>query len=150
MPARVQDATIRYYLDMVDDYVGSPMLSALYGVWAARIGDRKLSARLFDEGYGCFVTERFLNTHEYRHDRFPEQPQAGPFTANLGAFLTGLLYGLPRIELGADSPTEWPRAPVVMPASWDGVEVDRLWVRGRPAHLLARDGDHRATLEFTD
>ena len=46
----VRDATIRFYLDMADDYVGSPMLSALYGAWAAMLGDRTASARLFDEG----------------------------------------------------------------------------------------------------
>jgi protein-glucosylgalactosylhydroxylysine glucosidase len=149
-PQPVVDATIRYYLDMADDYVGSPMLSALYGAWAARIGDRDLSARLFEEGYGRFVSDRFLNTHEYRTDKFPDEPVAGPFTANLGAFLTSLLYGLPRLEITEQSPTEWASGPVVMPAGWDGVEVDRLWIRDRPAHLVAKHGDPRATLEFTD
>jgi protein-glucosylgalactosylhydroxylysine glucosidase len=146
----VVDATIRYYLKMAGDYVGSPMLSALYGAWAARIGDRDLSARLFEEGYSRFVSDRFLNTHEYRKDKFPDEPTAGPFTANLGAFLTSLLYGLPRLELTAQSPTEWTNGPIVMPASWDGIEVDRLWIRGRPAHLVAKHDDPRATLEFTD
>ena len=32
----IEEATIRYYLARADDYLGSPMLSALYGVWAAR------------------------------------------------------------------------------------------------------------------
>jgi hypothetical protein len=34
-----------------------------------------------------------------------------------------------------------------MPHLWEGVEVDRIWVRGRPARLLARQGDNRATVE---
>ena len=63
---------------MADAYVGSPMLSALYGVWAARAGDRKLAAKLLDQGYAAFMADRFLQTLEYRRDRFPEQPMAGP------------------------------------------------------------------------
>jgi hypothetical protein len=34
-----------------------------------------------------------------------------------------------------------------MPAGWDGVEIERLVVRGRPARLTARHGDERATLK---
>ncbi|MEA3072493.1 MAG: hypothetical protein QOD29_3939, partial [Alphaproteobacteria bacterium] len=36
----VQAATLKFYLDLAADYIGSPMLSALYGVWAAYAGDR--------------------------------------------------------------------------------------------------------------
>ena len=105
---------------------------------------------MFEEGYAKFVSERFLNTHEYRDDRFPEQPPAGPFFANLGGFLLGLLYGLPGLRVGSGAPTSWCERPVVMPETWDGVEVERIWVRGRPAHLLARHGDPRATLTVED
>lgn len=34
-----------------------------------------------------------------------------------------------------------------MPAGWEGIEVERLSVRGRRAHLLARQGDERARIE---
>jgi hypothetical protein len=62
------------------------MLSALYGVWAAAHGNRSLAARLLEDGYGRFCVGRFAQTLEYREDVFPEQPRAGPFFANLGAF----------------------------------------------------------------
>ena len=55
------------------------MLSALYGVWAARAANRQLSLDLLEQGYGRFCTGRFLQTLEYRKDVFPEQPPAGPF-----------------------------------------------------------------------
>jgi hypothetical protein len=144
----VEHQTIRYYLDLADQYIGSPMLSACYGTWAARLGDRQLSARLFDQGYAAFVSDRFLDTHEYRDDKFPEQPWAGPFFANLGGFLMGCYYGLPGIELGAGGPETWCRRPVVMPEGWNGIEVERIWVHGRPAHLVAHHGDDRARIEF--
>lgn len=98
-------ATIEFYLAQADDYLGSPMLSALYGAWAARLGDRERSLHFFEEGYAAFVSDRYLITHEYRDDRFPEQPVAGPFFANIGGFVMSLLYGLPRLRLSEGDPS---------------------------------------------
>ena len=94
----VEAATLAYYLNLREGYIGSPMLSALYGVWAAYSGDRALSAKLMDDGYGRFCVGRFLQTLEYREDVFPEQPRAGPFFANLGGFLLSLLTGFPGLR----------------------------------------------------
>ena len=139
-------ATMEYYLGMADQYIGSPMLSALYGVWAARLGDRTRSAQLFDSGYAAFVSDRFMDTHEYREDRFPEQPVAGPFFANLGGFLLSCLYGLPGLRLGPGSVESWCERPVVMPEGWEGITVEQIWVRGQPAELSACHGDAHATI----
>jgi trehalose/maltose hydrolase-like predicted phosphorylase len=139
-------ATFALYLAHADAYVGSPMLSALYGVWAARTGDRALSLKLFDEGYAQFVQGRFTQLLEYRRDRFPEQPMAGPFFANMGGFLSGLLLGLPRLEPTEDAPDSWATEPVVLPQGWTAIEVDRVFIRGRPMRLVARHGE-RARLE---
>jgi glycosyl hydrolase family 65 len=137
-PAREQ-ATLRFYLDRVGPYVGYPMLSAPLGAWAARLGDRELSARFFVEGYSDFVEEPFLVTNEFSR-RFPDQVRAGPLMANVGGFLTSLLYGLTGLVLGPDEPASWARRPASMPTLWDGVEVERVWARGRPMRLLATHG----------
>lgn len=137
-------ATLDFYLAMADDYVGSPMLSALYGVWAARAGDRRRALRLLEEGYGKFVNGRFHQTMEYRPDRFPEQPMAGPFFANIGGFIMSLLLGFPGLAPNDAAPETWPRHKVVLPAGWKAIEVDRLWVRGQPMRLLARQGEMAA------
>ncbi|HVV35444.1 MAG TPA: hypothetical protein VHC63_02490 [Acidimicrobiales bacterium] len=142
----VEAATLRFYLDMADEYVGSPMLSALLGAWAARAGDRAEATRLFDEGYAKFCSSRFNVMHEYRHDRFPEQPVSGPFLANAAGFLMALLYGLPGIAVGPGEPASWCARPVAMPDAWDGIEVERLWVRDAPMSLHACHGDARARL----
>lgn len=147
LPAEVKQATLDFYLAMANDYIGAPMLSALYGVWAARTGDRALSARLLEEGYGKFCMGRFLQTLEYRPERFPEQPKAGPFFANLGGFLCGLIFGFPRVTPGPDDPASWLGGPVVLPAGWRAVEIDRLWIRGAPWRLSAVHGADRAVLE---
>jgi Glycosyl hydrolase family 65 central catalytic domain len=150
VPADVFEATTRFYLDLAEEYIGSPMLSALYGAWAARIGERKASADLFDAGYAQFVSPRFLNTHEYRDDRLPEgQPPAGPFAANIGGFLTACLYGLTGLHIRGPDPSKWPRHVAAMPDGWDGIEVERVWIQGRPVRLQARHGD-RARLDPLD
>ena len=106
------------------------MLSALYGVWAARSGDRRLSLEMLDRGYADFCTGRFMQTLEYRKDIFPEQPPAGPFFANLGGFLLGLILGFPRVQPGPADPQEWCKAEIVLPAGWRSIQIDRLWIRG--------------------
>jgi hypothetical protein len=138
--ADVARATLDLFLPCAGGYIGSPMLSAFYGVWAARRGDRKLALKLLDEGYGRFVTGRFLQTLEYRPDKFPEQPQAGPFFANMGAFLMSLLLGFPVLMMSSSPLVDWPQRDVVLPAGWQAIEVKRLWLRGKPTRLVARQG----------
>lgn len=133
-------ATLDFYLPLAKGYIGSPMLSALYGVWAARRGRRDLALKLLEDGYAKFITGRFLQTLEYRPDRFPEQPQAGPFFANMGGFLMSLLYGFPALKPGWEPPERWARQKTVLPAGWRAIEVERLWLRGRPVRLLAEQG----------
>ena len=146
MEPEVEAATLRFYLELRDDYIGSPMLSALYGVWAAYAGERALSARLMEDGYGRFCVDRFAQTLEYRSDAFPEQPQAGPFFANLGGFLMGLLLGFPGLFPDARDPDNWARRAVVLPEGWTAIEVDRLWISGREYRLSAKQGAERALL----
>jgi hypothetical protein len=133
-------ATLAYYLAQARGYVGSPMLSSLYGVWAARHGNRRLGLRLLEEGYAKFITGRFLQTLEYRPDKFPEQPQAGPFFANMGGFLQSLLFGFPGIVPNSGVLASWVQHDVVLPAGWKAIEVERLWLKGKPVRLLARQG----------
>lgn len=149
-PDEVREKTLAFYLERADDYLGSPMLSALYPTWAVRTGDRRLAARMLEEGYGKFMRGRFLQTLEYRQDRFPEQPPAGPFCANIGGFLSGLLLGLPGLEPDGGPVEAWARRPVVLPAGWDGIVAERIWLRGRPARLTARHGAERAEIEWLD
>lgn len=141
MTPEVEAATLKFYLDQRDGYLGSPMLSALYPVWAAYAGDRRLAAQMLEEGYGKFCVGRFLQTLEYRDDVFPEQPRAGPFFANLGGFLMGLLYGLPGLSPDDGEPSGWAKRRVNLPAGWEAIEVDRLWIHGRPWRLAARQGE---------
>jgi hypothetical protein len=141
LPDAQLQATLEFYLGMADDYIGSPMLSALYGVWAAWAGDRRQALKLLDEGYAQFSRGRFRQILEYRPDRHPDEPQAGPFFANMGGFLISLLLGFPGLQPNGGDIESWPRRKVVLPAGWDAIEVDRLWIRGQPMRLIALQGE---------
>ena len=142
----VERRTLEFFLGQAGRYAGQPMLSALLGVYAARLGDRDRSLSLFEWGYGDFVVEPFTVTTEYSPTYFPDHPRAGPFTANLGGFLTSVLYGLTGLRLHDGPPQSWFERPVVLPKGWDAVHVDRVWARGRPMALDAEHGAERGRL----
>lgn len=139
--------TLDYYLALAPGYIGSPMLSALYGVWASWAGDRRLATRLYEEGYARLHAGRFLQTLEMAPGQEPGKPESGPFFANLGGFLSGLVYGLPGLRLDTGDPAGWPQRPVILPAGWRSIEIEQAWVRGEPTRILARHGAARATIE---
>jgi hypothetical protein len=133
--------TMEFYLRIADQYAGQPMLSSLLGVFAAWLGDRAASLDMFEKGYGEFIIEPYTITTEYSPTAFPDQPRAGPFTANLGGFLTSCLYGLTGLRLHSGKPTSWFERRVTLPQGWDAIHADRVWVRGEP---LTLDAEHDA------
>jgi trehalose/maltose hydrolase-like predicted phosphorylase len=145
---RIEAATYRRAIELSQSYVGSPMLSALLGVFAARVGERDRALELLEQGYAEFVLDPFSATDEYSPRVFPDMERAGPFAANLGGFLSGLLYGFPGLRVGPDDPLGWCERPPSLPGGWRAIEVDRIWVRGSPARLEARQGNDRAQIEF--
>jgi trehalose/maltose hydrolase-like predicted phosphorylase len=140
--------TLEFYLSHWPDYVGSPMLPALYPVWAAMTGNRDLALRLFEEGYGAYDHPRFHQCLEYRPDHPDSLVRAGPFFANLGGMLLGVLFGLTGLVIEDSDPAEWPKRGIVLPAGWTDIRVERMWIHGRAARLYARHGAPHAELEF--
>jgi trehalose/maltose hydrolase-like predicted phosphorylase len=58
----------------VDAYVGSPMLSALLGVYAARLGERDRALELYERGFAAFVLQPHSVVTEYSPSVYPDQP----------------------------------------------------------------------------
>jgi hypothetical protein len=143
---QTERATLDFYLRTAHRYAGEPMLSALLGVYGAWQGDRHAALDLFEKGYAEFVVEPYTITTEYSPVAFPDHPRAGPFTANLGGFLTSCLYGLTGLRLHAGDPASWFEREIVLPAGWDAIDAGRIWVRGRPMALHAGHGDDRGRL----
>ena len=139
--------TIALYLRRWTDYVGSPMLPALYGVWAAMLDDRALALRLFEEGYAKYDAPRFHQCLEYRSDFKDSEVDAGPFFANIGGMLTGLIFGFTGIEVDDGPPEHWPKRKVTLPEGWTAIGIERLWLRGEAWRLRDEHGAARALLE---
>ncbi|HEX6547477.1 MAG TPA: glycoside hydrolase family 65 protein [Candidatus Dormibacteraeota bacterium] len=144
----VMERTLRFHLDRVGPYLGYPMLNSILGAAAAWLGDRHRAAELLRQGYLDYLRGPYRETDEYSRVRFASHPPVGPFMANLGGFLTSCLLLFPNIRPGPEPPAGWCRGPVVLPEGWDAIEVERLWIRGRPAGLRAVHGARRATLQF--
>jgi hypothetical protein len=140
----VEERTYRYHLDLADTVLHFPMLPSLYGAWAARRGERDLALHCFTKGIREFACDPFWSLTETRGQDRPL------FLTNPAGFLTACLYGLTGIQLDGGDPTEWGKFPIVMPTGWDGVEVERIWVRGRPARLAAHHGDKKARITWLD
>ncbi|WP_313009554.1 glycoside hydrolase family 65 protein [Brevundimonas vesicularis] len=145
-PERERRNTLDFYLQHWAEYVGAPMFPAFYTTWAAMVGDRRLSLKLFEEGYAQYDQARFHQCLEYRPDHPDSRVKAGPFFANLGGMLLSLMLGLTGVVIDDDDPLTWPRRPIVLPEGWTAIEIGRLWVRGRPMRLVARQGADRAEL----
>ena len=143
---REQRSTLDFYLKHWAEYVGAPMFPALYTTWAAMAGDRDLALKLFEEGYAAYDADRFHQCLEYRPDHPDSKVAAGPFFANLGGMLMGLMFGLTGLIINGGDPGSWARRPVVLPRGWTAIEIGRVWARGRPMRLVARDGADRAEL----
>jgi trehalose/maltose hydrolase-like predicted phosphorylase len=118
--AAVERATLDYYVKLAPKYLGAPMLSTLYGVFAARLGNRAKALEFLEKGYAAFDQEPFSCPGETPTD---SPPQAGPFFSNLGGFLMDCLYGLPGLRLGPGDPQSWCERPIVLPTGWDSIEV---------------------------
>ena len=146
VPEDVERATYRYAAcEQAPLYVGGPMLSALLPVYAARAGEPTLARDLLESGYGDFINDPFLEPDEYPRSR-TDRPRASPMFANLGGYLTGLLYGFTGIKTSLAEPDAWCERPVVLPQGWKGIHVERVWIRDRPWRLDAEAGAKRASL----
>jgi trehalose/maltose hydrolase-like predicted phosphorylase len=137
---KLELATYRYAAkEQAPLYAGSPMLSAMLPVYAARAGEPGLAAELLERGFGDFINEPFLEPDEYPRKRI-DRPRASPMFANLSGYLTGLLFGMTGLKLGYLPPDAWPVRPASLPSGWKAIRVERLWIRGEPWALEAQDG----------
>ncbi|MFP4028904.1 MAG: hypothetical protein ACLFWL_14030 [Candidatus Brocadiia bacterium] len=68
----------------------------------------------------------------------------------VGGLVTAMILGFPGIQLKESNPSEWCEYVPAMPQSWDSIEIERMWIRGKPARVVATDGDGAATVEFLE
>ncbi len=142
----VREATVRFNLKHAHTYLGSPMNSANFAVWAARAGERALALEFLERGTADRLVEPYLQMLEFTAARGNLSGHTCFITA-CGALHTALLLGLTGLQLDGGEPQGWAKHPVSLPEGWDAIEVGQLWARGGRCRLIARQGDERAILE---
>ena len=58
----------------------------------------------------------------------------------MGGFLLSLLFGFTGLKPNYGELETWNEGTVVLPEGWRAIEVDRVWIRGKPTRLTARQG----------
>ena len=147
VPSAVEEATFRFAVEeQAPRYVGTPMLSAFLAYYATRAGLRDEATELLETGYGDFINEPYLETDEFTKVA-PDKPRSGPMFANIGGFLTTLVYGYPGLRLGSGTPETWAERPVALPPGWKGIRIERIWAHGEERSLTAVAGAPSAVID---
>ncbi|MEA2518267.1 MAG: hypothetical protein QOF49_347 [Chloroflexota bacterium] len=147
VPADVEEATFRFAVEQQSpSYVGTPMLSAFLPYYATRAGLRDAATELLETGYGNFINEPYLETDEFSNVA-ADKPRNGPMFANIGGFLTTLVYGYPGLRLGPGRPEQWAESPVMLPPGWKAIHIERIWAHGEGRTLTAVAGAPAAIID---
>lgn len=72
------------------------------------------------------------------------------FLTGRGSLMAGLLLGLTRLDIWQEEFGDWFKGPIVMPEGWDGIVLEKVYLKGRPARVKAMHGDDSATVEWLD
>lgn len=139
--AATKSATNRFHLDHSEEFPGMPMLGPLLGVAAAHEGEREQALQLLEAAILGLRQEPFWMWAETSGKHSWEVgPRSTVFLTNPGGLLASLWRGFAGLR-PADSPaSQWENRPVTLPAGWDAIEYERLWLRGQPHSVRAAQG----------
>jgi protein-glucosylgalactosylhydroxylysine glucosidase len=102
-----------------------------YAVGAAMAGDRRKAAKLFRYGWENFLLAPYGICKEYQPYR------DGCYLMNLSSLMQAAVYGFTGMRI---TDGEWCKYPATLPEGWAKIEVDRLWIKGKPMRLMAEHG----------
>jgi trehalose/maltose hydrolase-like predicted phosphorylase len=105
---------------------------------AAAMGDRELAARLFRASWKPVWLEPFGMSREVSTQNY------GCFLTNMGALLQTAMIGFTGLRVAE---TAWNKYPATLPANWNSIEIDRIYVRGQAKRVVARHGKKAELLD---
>jgi len=98
---------------------------------AAFLGDKQRALELFHRSWKNVWLEPFGMIREA-----PSQDY-GCFITNCGSLLQTVMLGYTGLRI---SEGDWRKYPASLPAGWNRIEIDRIFVRGEAKRLIATDG----------
>lgn len=99
---------------------------------AALFGEPQKAADIFRISWENYTLHPYLLSKERQGH------SDGNFITNQGAQLQAAIYGFTGLRLAEGS---WVKEPARLPAGWERIEIGRIYVRGKPMRLVARDGE---------
>jgi trehalose/maltose hydrolase-like predicted phosphorylase len=103
---------------------------------AAFFGDREKAAEFAKIAFGKYILSPYMTAKEYQGHT------DGNFLTNQGAQLQSVIYGFTGLRLDEGN---WNKYPATLPAGWEKIEIDRIWIKGKPFKMTAEHGA-KATL----
>jgi trehalose/maltose hydrolase-like predicted phosphorylase len=112
-----------------------PVLAPL----AAMYGERDVAAQIFRTSWEKIWLKPFGLFKERAADKY------GCFYTTPGSLLMTAMFGFTGLRLGEEN---WCKYPVALPEGWKRIEIDRIWVRGKPKKLIALHGQLTQLLDI--
>ena len=146
MEPEVEAATLKFYLGLREGlHRQSDALSAVRRL--GRLFGRSSPVRRTYGGWLRSVLRRTLHADSgIQGRRVSGTTSRRPFLREPGGFLLDLLTGFPGLQPGWGDAQGWARRPVTLPEGWAAIEIERIWIGGRPYKLVARQGAERAQM----
>ena len=117
---------------VVTGSTGAPCFtSPPWAACAAFCGERDKAAELFRNAWENYWLEPFGMISEYQSQNY------GSYITSFGSMLQSTLLGFTGLRIQAG---DWAKYPATLPEGWTKIEVDRVWVRGKPMKLVAEHG----------
>lgn len=135
----VDVATMRYHLDLAHTYLGQPMNSCNFAVWAARSGNTALAREFLEKGTAARVIEPAMQFIESVRDLKSGCPPTIFLTA-CGALLNACMLGFTGLHPDSGEPSAWSSCPAVLPDGWEAITIDRVFLRGAAYSISVRSG----------
>lgn len=118
---------VKYLTQRSPGFVGPPCALA-----AAIAGNRAKAAELFRHSWSNYLLPPYLVCKEYQ-----DSVTEGCYLMNLSSLLQTTVLGFTGLRINGG---DWRMYPASLPAGWTKIEIDRIWVRGRPMKLVAESG----------
>jgi trehalose/maltose hydrolase-like predicted phosphorylase len=112
-----------------------------FAACAAFYGDREKAAELFRHAWEKYWVAPWGITKEYQPYR------DGEYLMSHASLLEAAMYGFTGIRIREG---DWRKYPASLPAGWEKIEIDRIWIKGKPMKLIARDGEKAQLLPSPD
>jgi trehalose/maltose hydrolase-like predicted phosphorylase len=104
----------------------------------AFIGDRKRAKEYFERSWKEYWVEPYGLTKEYA------KYEDGNYITNDGSLLMSVIFGFTGLRI---SDGDWHHYPATLPEGWKRIEIERIWIHGKPMHLIAENGKPAQLLE---